>query len=267
MINTNELDQLIKKVANDLQHKLKDGIDIESGIVSDIPAAPADIKAADLAGLIDHTLLKPEAVAEQVEKLCQEAKQYHFASVCVNPAYVALSAAALKGAPEKVCTVIGFPLGANIPAVKAYEAQAAIDQGAQELDMVVNIGALKGGDFQLVYDDIKGVVDAAKGTDALVKVIMENVLLSDEEKVAACLIAKAAGVDFVKTSTGFAGGGATVEDVALMRRVVGAEIGVKAAGGIRSYADAKAMVQAGANRIGASAGVKIVQGEQGGEGY
>ena len=220
--------------------------------------------AADLARLIDHTLLKPDATEAQIRKLCQEAKQYHFASVCVNPTWVPLVAEELAGTDVDVCTVIGFPLGATLPEVKAYEAECSIGRGACELDMVINIGALKSGHYDYVREDIAGVVDVAHARGALVKVIIETVLLTDEEKVEACVLSQAAGADYVKTSTGFAGGGATVEDVALMRRVVGSQMGVKASGGIRSAKDAEAMIRAGATRIGASAGVKIVQQARGG---
>ena len=214
----------------------------------------------NLAGMIDHTLLKPDATPDQIAQLCFEARKYGFASVCVNPAWVSLCAQLLQGAPAKVCSVIGFPLGASAPEVKAFETQNAIEHGAVEIDMVINIGALKARDLELVAKDIRGVVNVSHARQAIVKVIIEAVLLTDEEKTIACLLAKEAGADFVKTSTGFASGGATVHDVALMRRVVGPEMGVKAAGGVRTYEDAEAMVKAGATRIGASAGVKIIQG-------
>jgi deoxyribose-phosphate aldolase len=214
----------------------------------------------DLAKMIDHTLLKPDATQDQIAQLCYEARKYGFASVCVNPTWVELCAQLLKGSPVKVCTVIGFPLGATAPEVKAFETQTAIHQGASEIDMVINIGALKARDLELVAKDIRGVVAAAHAKGALVKVIIEAVLLTDEEKTIACLLSKEAGADFVKTSTGFASGGATVHDVELMRRTVGPEMGVKAAGGVRTYEDAENMIKAGASRIGASAGVKIIQG-------
>jgi deoxyribose-phosphate aldolase len=214
----------------------------------------------DLAKMIDHTLLKPDATPDQIAQLCFEARKYGFASVCVNPSYVELCAQLLKGSPVKVCTVIGFPLGATPPEVKAYETRLALEKGATEIDMVINIGALKARDLELVARDIRGVVLTAHAAGALVKVILETCLLSDEEKVLGCLLAKEAGADFVKTSTGFSSGGATVEDVELMRRTVGAQMGVKAAGGIRTREDAEKMIKAGATRIGASAGVKIVQG-------
>ena len=214
----------------------------------------------NLAKMIDHTLLKPDATQDQIAQLCFEARKHGFASVCVNPTWVTLCAQLLQGSPVKVCTVIGFPLGASAPEVKSFETQNAIDHGATEIDMVINIGALKARDLDVVAKDIRGVVNTAHARGAIVKVIIEAVLLTDEDKTVACLIAKEAGADFVKTSTGFASGGATVHDVALMRRVVGPDLGVKAAGGVRTYEDAEKMIQAGATRIGASAGVKIIQG-------
>lgn len=210
------------------------------------------------AGMIDHTLLKAESTKVQVEQICAEAKQYGFASVCVNPTWVKFSADQLAGTAVKVCTVIGFPLGATTSAVKAFETKDAIANGAGEIDMVINIGALKDGNFDLVREDIKAVVDAANGT--LVKVIIESCLLTDEEKVKACELAVEAGADFVKTSTGFSTGGATAEDIALMRKTVGPEIGVKASGGVRSLEDMQLMVENGATRIGASSGVAIMNG-------
>ncbi len=215
----------------------------------------------DLAKLIDHTLLKPEATQQQIEQLCAEAKKYGFATVCVNPCYVSLCARLLKDTRVKVCTVIGFPLGATTTAAKVLEAEHAIKDGAQELDMVINVGMLKSGEHDYVEDDIFAVVSTARRSGVLTKVILENVLLTDEEKVKACLLVKRAGADFVKTSTGFSKGGATVGDVILMRRVVGSAIGVKAAGGVRSREEALTMVASGADRVGASASVKIVGGE------
>jgi deoxyribose-phosphate aldolase len=211
-----------------------------------------------LASMIDHTLLKPEASRAQVEQLCDEAKQYGFASVCVNPVYVKLCAQRLKGSPVKVCTVVGFPLGATLPEVKAFETQQALEAGATEIDTVINIGALKDGDNDLVARDMAAVVRTAHAGNALVKVIIEAALLTDDEKTTACQLAQSAGADFVKTSTGFGPGGATVEDVALMRRAVGPTMGIKAAGGIRTLADAQKMMAAGATRIGASASVKMM---------
>lgn len=216
---------------------------------------------ADLARMIDHTLLKPEATPDEVQKLCEEARKHSFASVCINASYVPMCARLLRGTPVLVCTVIGFPLGATSSAVKAFETEQAIRDGAQEVDMVINVGMLKAGDTQYVERDIAGVVTAARRHRVLTKVIIETALLNDEEKVKACLLAKKAGADFVKTSTGFAKGGATAGDIALMRRVVGSSMGVKASGGVRSREDALAMVASGADRIGASASVKIVGGE------
>jgi deoxyribose-phosphate aldolase len=214
----------------------------------------------DLAKYIDHTLLKPEATEEQIRKLCQEARDYEFAAVCVNPNWVPLCRQELAGTDVHVCTVAGFPLGAHQPEVKAMEARRAAREGAREIDMVINIGALKGGDLRLVERDIRGVAEACHEGRAILKVIIETALLTDEEKVIACQLAKKARADFVKTSTGFAGGGATVRDVALMSEAVkGTAIGVKAAGGIGSAADAEKMIEAGATRIGASAGVRILQ--------
>ena len=215
----------------------------------------------ELAPMIDHTLLKPDATSAQIEQICAEARQYGFASVCVNPTHVHVCAELLKDASAKVCTVIGFPLGASASVVKSYETEIAIHDGADEIDMVINIGALKDGNDNLVLDDITGVVETAHANGKIVKVIIETVLLTDAEKEKACLLAKEANADFVKTSTGFAGGGATLADIALMRRVVGVQMGVKASGGVRSYADAVALVEAGATRLGASAGLKIVQGQ------
>lgn len=220
---------------------------------------PDDMSAAQY---IDHTLLKPEAAREQVTQLCAEAKQYHFASVCVNPTHVALCAKLLTGSDVKVCSVIGFPLGANLTETKAFEAHKAIAQGASEIDMVLNIGALKDRNLELVARDILTVAKTVHASGAILKVIIETSLLTNEEKKIACLLAKEAGADFVKTSTGFSTGGATVEDVSLMRRTVGPLVGVKASGGVRSFGDLEKMVRAGATRIGASAGVPIVQGGQ-----
>ena len=215
--------------------------------------------AHDWAALIDHTLLKPEASESDIKKLCNEAIQFGFASVCVNPSWVKKAAEFLEGSSVPVCTVIGFPLGATLPDVKAYEARRAIFNGAREVDMVINLGALKSGDDCSVEDDIRAVADAAHENGVLLKVIIETALLTDEEKVRACLASKNAGADFVKTSTGFAKGGATAEDVALMRRTVGHALGVKASGGVKGIEDARAMFEAGATRIGASVGVKIAQ--------
>jgi len=215
--------------------------------------------SSEMARLIDHTLLKPEATSAQIEQLCQEAQQYQFASVCINPIHVKQAASLLADSPVKVCTVIGFPLGASTPADKARETVEAIELGATEVDMVINVGALKEGNNTLVEQDIAGVARAAHSRGALCKVIIEAGLLTDEEKVRACQLSQQAGADFVKTSTGFLAGGAIAEDVALMRKTVGPAMGVKASGGIKTMADAQKMVAAGANRLGASAGVQIMQ--------
>lgn len=211
----------------------------------------------DLAKMIDHTNLKASTVKEEILKLTKEAKEYQFASVCVNPTWVELAAQELKGTDVKVCTVIGFPLGANTKEVKVYETKDAIEKGAEEIDMVINIAKLKDGDDDYVESEIAGVAEASKGK-AIVKVIIETCLLTDDEKKQVCSLAVKAGADFVKTSTGFSTGGATIEDVALMKQTVGAHVGVKASGGIRSKEDAQAMVHAGAARIGASSGIAIV---------
>jgi len=219
--------------------------------------------ARDWTSLIDHTLLKPEASDQDIKRLCDEAARYKFASVCVNPTWVRAAACNLQGSGVPVCTVIGFPLGASLSDVKAYETRRAILDGAREVDMVINVGDLKSGDDCLVEHDIRSVVEAAHEYNAICKVIIETALLTDDEKVRACLAAKKAGADFVKTSTGFSKGGATVADVALMRRTVGSEIGVKASGGVKGLEDARRMVEAGATRIGASVGVKIAQEAEG----
>jgi len=252
---------LVKTCFDDVGHVISAGAE---RISSTLGSIPDDL---DFAGMIDHTLLKPDATPDQIAQLCYEARKYDFASVCINPAHVRLCADLLRGADAKVCTVIGFPLGASAPNVKVFETQTALDDGATEIDMVINIGALKGGDHTLVARDIQGVVEAGHKAGALVKVIIETALLTEDEKVTSCLLAKEAGADYVKTSTGFSGGGATVEDIALMRRVVGPTMGVKASGGVRSREDAENLVKAGATRLGASAGVKIVQGEVSTEAY
>ncbi len=215
----------------------------------------------NIASVIDHTLLKPETTEEMIIKLCKEAEEYGFYSVCVNPNYVSLASEILGDSDVKIATVVGFPLGANTKEVKAYETRKAIEDGAHEIDMVINIGALKSKDFSKVKEDIEAVVDAA-GKEAIVKVIIETCLLTDEEKVKACELAMEAGAHFVKTSTGFSTGGATVEDVKLMKSVVGDKMEIKASGGIRDYQKAMAMIEAGASRIGASASVQIVEGEK-----
>lgn len=213
----------------------------------------------DLARMIDHTILKPEATEKEVETLCKEALEYNFASVCINPSMVEKAAEILKGSDVKVCTVIGFPLGATTTEVKAFETEDVIKKGATEVDMVINVGKLKEGNLEYVKKDIEAVVNAAKGK-ALTKVIIETCLLSDEEKVTACKLSKEAGADFVKTSTGFSTGGATASDIKLMRETVGKELGVKASGGVRSLEDAMAMIENGATRIGASASIAICEG-------
>jgi deoxyribose-phosphate aldolase len=225
-------------------------------LTSTVGVIPEDVS---LASMIDHTLLKPDATSDKIAQLCFEARKYHFASVCVNPTHVRLCADLLRDSDVKVCTVIGFPLGASSTEVKVFETRNALDNGATEIDMVINIGALKAGESELVAKDIRGVVITGHNAGALVKVIIETALLTDEEKVIACLLAKEAGADYVKTSTGFSGGGATVHDIELMRKTVGPTLGVKASGGIHTLEEAEALVAAGATRIGASAGVKIMQ--------
>ena len=219
---------------------------------------------SDVASLIDHTLLKADATRQEIERLCKEAREFGFATVCINPFWVPMAASVLRGSAVGVCTVVGFPLGATTSDVKNYETRRVIFDGATEVDMVINIGALKSGDLATVERDIAAVVGPCKDCGVLSKVIIEAALLTDEEKITASALAKAAGADYVKTSTGFGPGGATVADVELMRRVVGPDIGVKAAGGVRDYEALKNLVSAGASRVGASAGVKIVQESKGG---
>ncbi len=231
-------------------------IDVTVTPEEDIDISDADV-TCPLNSFIDHTLLKADATVEQITKLCQEAREYRFASVCVNSCWVRLCSELLRGSGVAVCTVVGFPLGAMIPEAKAFEAEAAIENGATEIDMVINVGALKSQDYRMVAKDIQVVCDAVHQHGAILKVIIEACLLTKEEKVIACLLAKNAGADYVKTSTGFSTGGATVEDVKLMRSIVGDEMGVKAAGGIRDKETAEAMLDAGADRLGASAGVQI----------
>jgi len=229
-----------------------------SGDGADVPAG--------LEQYIDHTLLKQDTPPDEIDRLCDEAMKYSFAAVCINPAWVRRAAQRVRGTKVRVASVVGFPLGANVPEIKAMEARRAIRDGAREIDMVINIGALKGGDHELVRQDIAGVSDACREVGAINKVIIEAAFLTDEEKVVACRLSQLARADFVKTSTGFGPGGATVFDVALMRETVGTKMGVKAAGGIHNADDARAMITAGANRIGASAGIKIVTGDEGGSG-
>ena len=246
---------------NTSMQSLKQILRLADEYEQELPAAPAALEppqGAQIAGWIDHTLLKPEATAAQVKKLCEEARQYCFASVCVNPVYVPLARGLLKDSGMCVCAVIAFPLGATLPEDKAYEARRVIDNGASEVDMVINLGALKSESYGLILNDILFVTQEAHERGTKVKVIIEAALLTRREKILACLLAQTAGADFVKTSTGFGPGGATQADVNLMRRVVGAGTGVKAAGGIRTYQDTLGMIAAGANRIGASAGVSII---------
>jgi deoxyribose-phosphate aldolase len=246
-----DLDQLVSKAV---------ALALES-VPGDSQPAPNAAKPnpADIARLIDHTLLLPEATEAQIQQLCRDAKHYRFASVCVHPTWVSLARTLLVDSLVKVATVAGFPLGATLPEVKAYETERAIQAGAHEIDMVINVGRLKSGNHQVVFQDVTSVVAVARRSGALVKAIIETALLTEEEKVAACVLAQAGGVDFVKTSTGFSKGGATVADVALMRRVVGPTLGVKASGGIRSLQTLQEMVAAGATRIGATASVSIME--------
>ncbi|OQB22698.1 MAG: Deoxyribose-phosphate aldolase [candidate division BRC1 bacterium ADurb.Bin183] len=230
---------------------------IEAG-ANRVGSQSSKVSTQDIAPFIDHTLLKPNAADNEIEKLCKEAIEYRFASVCVNSAYVPLAARLLAGTGVKVCTVVGFPLGAMSSEAKAFETRDAVSKGADEIDMVINVGKLKSGDFEYVLEDIRAVARAAQ--KRCVKVILETASLTDDEKVAGCILAKAGGADFVKTSTGFGSGGATADDIALMRRVVGPQMGVKASGGIRTTEDAQKMIAAGATRIGASASVAIVKG-------
>ncbi len=246
-----DLDQLVSKAL----------VQAHNNAGSEDQPTPSAVKltSAEVARLIDHTLLQPNATEAQIQQLCHEAKQYRFASVCVNPTWVPVARTLLVDSLVKVATVVGFPLGASMPEVKAFEAERAIQVGAHEIDMVINVGRLKSGNHQVVFQDVTSVVAMARRSGALVKAIIETALLTEEEKVAACVLAQAGGVDFVKTSTGFNGGGATVADVALMRRVVGPTLGIKAAGGIRSIQQLQEMVAAGATRIGASASVKMME--------
>ncbi|WP_255767885.1 deoxyribose-phosphate aldolase [Pseudarthrobacter sulfonivorans] len=229
--------------------------------------AGTDTTPGNIASYIDHTLLKPEASEADILKVCAEAAEYQFKSVCVNPVWVKTVKTALKGSGVLTCSVIGFPLGATPTDVKTFEARGAVLDGADEIDMVINIAAARAGDKGTLVDDISAVAEAVHASGAILKVIIETVFLSDDQKVLACQAAVEAGADFVKTSTGFNGGGATAEDITLMRRTVGPELGVKASGGVRSLADAQAMIAAGATRIGASSGIAIVKGEQGSAGY
>ncbi len=246
-----ELDRLVARIGDEILARL--------GVLTPAPLANVSRFDASIARLIDHTLLRPAAMRDDIVKLCREARQYQFASVCVNPCWVSLAAAELDGSPVKVCTVAGFPLGAGATESKVVEAETAVRSGAREIDMVINLGALRSGDYETVLRDIRAVVEASRKGGAIVKTILETCCLDDQQKAVGSALAKLAGAAFVKTSTGFAASGATEHDVALMRRVVGPEMGVKAAGGIRTLEDLKKMVAAGANRIGASASVAIMQ--------
>ena len=243
-----------------LQTFVQQNIDRVNSVSQAIPPVSAEELGADqLARRIDHTLLKADATQEQVIALCQQAHQYHFASVCVNPVFVPLCYDLLKKTDVAVCSVIGFPLGATLPQVKVYEAEQVMAAGASEIDMVIHVGALKGKAYTQVYEDIAAVAQACHLHNAILKVIIEAAMLTDNEKIAACCLAQKADADFVKTSTGFGPGGATIEDVTLMRKTIGPQMELKAAGGIRSYQDALNMIRAGATRIGASAGIKIIR--------
>ena len=246
-----DINEIIRQVTEEICSKY--------GAQTQTPAAGDGYTPADMAKYIDHTYLKPEASVNEIRKICDEAKKYHCASVCVNPSYIQYVAQQLEGSGVTPCCVIAFPFGTSTPEAKAFEASDAASKGAREIDMVINVGAIKSGDWLLVKRDIEGVVNAVKGR-AKVKVIIEACLLTDEEKVKACTVAKLAGAAFVKTSTGYSTGGATVEDVRLMLETVGPEMGVKASGGVRTYDDAIAMLKAGANRLGCSSTMKIVSG-------
>ena len=246
-----DINEIIRQVTEEICSKY--------GAQTQTPAAGDGYTPADMAKYIDHTYLKPEASVNEIRKICDEAKKYHCASVCVNPSYIQYVAQQLEGSGVTPCCVIAFPFGTSTPEAKAFEASDAASKGAREIDMVINVGAIKSGDWLLVKRDIEGVVNAVKGR-AKVKVIIEACLLTDEEKVKACTVAKLAGAAFVKTSTGYSTGGATVEDVRLMRETVGPEMGVKASGGVRTYDDAIAMLKAGANRLGCCSTMKIVSG-------
>lgn len=255
-----EIEKIIEKITEEVYRKILSDMKDKGGTVDGESLSVAfNNESTNLSSMIDHTLLKPDAMAKQIKKLCKEARENKFASVCINPYHVPLAVECLRGSEVKVCTVVGFPLGATTTRTKVAEAKEAVENGVSEVDMVINIGALKSGDIDAVRNDIESVVIAVKGR-ALVKVIIETCLLTDEEKVKACQIAKMAGADFVKTSTGFSTGGATVEDVKLIKQVVGTEMGVKASGGVRSFATAINMIKAGANRLGTSSGVAIVKG-------
>lgn len=255
-MDKNELiDKITKEVLNRINEQMKGQPSQNTNIGTD----SAGMSQKELAGFIDHTLLKPDAVQSHFEKLCDEALQYRFMSVCVNSAWVSFVAKRLRGSGIKICSVIGFPLGEMDTRTKAFEARNAISNGAHELDMVINVGALKSGNIKMVEEDIRAVKRACR-SNTILKVILETSLLTDEEKVIACELSKKADADFVKTSTGFGGGGATVEDIKLMRRIVGPKMGVKASGGIRNFAQAVALIEAGANRLGCGASVEVITG-------
>jgi deoxyribose-phosphate aldolase len=264
-----EHDELVERITKEVMNRIADQLHLER-LTPEQRAADGrpepNLGAEQAAQYIDHTLLKPEATVEQVDTLCDEAEEYGFYSVCINSSWVAHCAKRLRTSPVKVCAVVGFPLGAMDSRTKAFETRRAIEEGANEIDMVINIGALKSGNYELVEEDIKAVRRACAGKTIL-KVILETGALEDKEKVIACEIAKKAGADFVKTSTGFGKGGATAEDIALMRRTVGPEMGVKASGGVRSFKDLQLMVESGATRIGTSGGVSIVTGARSEGGY
>lgn len=272
-MDAQELDQLVAAIGEEILARIHapqvacTGCNCQEILAAGAERVAPHNKIADLdssiASSIDHTLLRPDATSADIRRVCQEARKYGFASVCVNPYWVSLVAAELAGSPVKVCTVIGFPLGANMTAIKVAETEAAIRVGAQEIDMVQNVGELRGGNYDAVREDIRAVVNAAHAGGAIVKVILETALLDDNQKAVACTLAKVAGAEFVKTSTGFGPHGATAHDIALMRQVVGSEMGVKASGGIRTLEDLKNMAAAGATRIGASASVKIVEAAAG----
>ncbi|NOZ34572.1 MAG: deoxyribose-phosphate aldolase [Chlorobi bacterium] len=260
--------ELVDKITNEIMSRLKNNLDLKNSITGNVNSETPNlgITTQQMARYIDHTLLKPDAIDKQFDQLCDEAKKYNFYSVCVNSGWVSYVAKKVRGSDVKVCSVIGFPLGESDSRSKAFETRNAIDNGANEIDMVISVSALKSGNLKYVEEDIRAVKRACRSTTVL-KVILETSLLDENEKIIACEISKKVGVDFVKTSTGFGGGGATVGDIELMRRVVGPEMGVKASGGIRDFKTAAAMIKAGATRIGAGAGVAIVTGGKSEGGY
>jgi deoxyribose-phosphate aldolase len=251
-----DVNQLVERITDEVMRELAR----RTAAPEPAPATAGGPQPTTLAGMIDHTILKPDAVRDDIVRLAREALQYGFAAVCVNPCWVKLVADILRGSSVTACAVVGFPLGAMTTALKVAETKQALADGAREIDMVINVGALKGGELEYVEQDIRAVVEAARAQDAIVKVILETCLLSRDEKVSACLLSKKSGARFVKTSTGFASGGATVDDVRLMRETVGDTMRVKASGGIRNYSTAVEMIRAGASRIGTSSGIAIVSG-------